>query len=103
MVAQACAKPWAAPSDLAGVRPSRVVIARLREGLTAEARAVADLRAARCVVREAVSAARDEGAGYFEIATAIVPGTGDVRSTMRKRERVAGNLRARVHEARLRR
>jgi hypothetical protein len=88
---------------LDGVRPSSGVIARLRQGLAAETRAAGDLRAARCEVREAVSAARAEGSGYFEIATAIVSATGNVAATMCKRERFAANLRARMHEARCRR
>ena len=88
------------PSSLDGVRPSSDVITRLRAGLAAEVRAVGDLRSARCVIREAVTVARAGGSGYFEIATAIVPATGDVQETMKKRERVAGNLRARMFEAR---
>jgi len=89
-------------NGLDGVRPSSGVVARLRQGLAAEAGAVADLRAARCQVREAVSAARAEGACYHQIATAIVPPKGDLRATARARERVAGNLRSRMHEARCR-
>lgn len=72
-------------NGLDGIRPSRDVVSRLRQGLAAAARAVGDLRAARCEVREAVSAARAEGAGYHQIAAAIVTPRGDLHATTQAR------------------
>ncbi len=94
------ALPWLlGGAELDGVRPSAVVIARLRQGLAREGAATAELQRARVEIRAAVVAARAEGAGYFQIASAIVPATGEVAETTRRRERMAGNLRARMFEA----
>ena len=87
-------------SELEGIRPSPTVIARLRQGLAREGAATAELQLARFEIRAAVVAARAEGAGYFNIASAIVPATGAIAETTRRRERMAGNLRARMFEAR---
>lgn len=94
-----CARPRPT-AELEGVRPSAASIAQLRHGLAAEGRASAALNAARFEVRAAVAAARAEGAGYFQIASAIVPATGDLSRTNERRHRLAGNLRARMYEAR---
>lgn len=88
---------------LDGLRPSCDVVGRLRRGLATETRAASELRAARCEVREAIGSERSEGATFFAIATGIVPASGNLRETTRKRERVAGNLRSRMFEARCRR
>ena len=90
-------------SGLDGIRPSRESVARLRVGLEVEGRALHSLRAAQGEVRDALSAARSEGATYTAIAAALVPGTGNVGETARMRERVAAALRARAFQGRRRR
>ncbi len=79
------------------------LVARLRRGLEAERHALADLRAARREVRQALLDGRRRGVGYWALATRIVPASGDPELTRVRRLRAAAALRARVSQARRRR
>lgn len=88
---------------LDGPRPSATIVMRLKAGLAAEAHALGDLRQAREQVRAALVDARGQGVGYFALAAAVVPATGSIADTTRRRRLLAASLKQRLFEARCRR